>query len=128
MIRGLFTNTCKVLRRDDNSLDEWNNYKYIPLEETDCLFISKAGYSIKTPEINRIDISGIIIICNDDVENELLESDRIYLIDDGYVYDIAPSGIAHEKDYMTGEIIHYKINVIRRQKYDEAKIEITQGS
>jgi len=126
MINSLFVNTCNILRRDDDSLDSWGNYKYIPLGIINCLFTSKAGYSIRTTEVDRIDIAGVILISADDVE--LLETDKIHLIDDDYIYGIAPSGIAHEQDFMTGAKTHYKINVIRRQKYDEEKIEITQSS
>jgi hypothetical protein len=110
------------MRRSDTH-NSFNEYDFITqTEEIPCLFNAKAGVlNYSADRADQITYTGKLFI-----SEEVFETDRIYLLDDGFIYDVVLNGMIIRNDAVTGLISHYELFLMKREKYNEEEIKVTK--
>jgi len=109
--------SCKILRRQSDSVDDDFEPTYDPSDEIDYLFRGKISKEVKEQLGENIQIDGYFIITE-----SVSPGDKILF--DGYEYDIVPGGIFSRMKMLTGQVEYYMVVVSRRREYNEAEIAI----
>jgi len=119
MIESLFTETFKILRRQADTEDSWNENQQEILSDLPCLVLSRSS------EIDvRTEAMGVSNRLALFTTTEVQESDEI--IYDGVIYHIGIDGLSKRKNALTGTTYYYRVFLEEGRPYLETEVEIKE--
>ena len=121
MIESMLTENCQILSRQETSISDENEFDYDLSDDVSCLFIDMAGEIVKDDFGNYVIISGYLVL-----KEAVNEGDKI--VYDSYEYDVVVGGIGKRKDWINGEVDHYRVALGRRRLYNEQSVNISEST
>jgi len=119
MITTLLTETCTILRRQEDTRDEYNKYSYYEIDDVPCIglrIFENTSVNEFTRNLNR----DLVIF----TKEQIFDSDKIVYED--YEYEIEPGGVSVRKSFISGDEEFYATTLQRREEHPSEGKTITR--